>query len=431
MLRVLYCVFFVLFWNNISLLAIADERELVISFLKKSFEDCKIKDLESEKGFQFVLEVRVRQYLDHNNKKGGFFYQKFILHHRAKANPNVMVTEGYKANGRVYEATKILNANQVDIEYRFFDESRPEVIDWSLMTQEQGLEDFYFIQKKLKKLYSKKWCATGISKGGTTCVLYKMKYPRMLDAVVSYVGPFANAQEDKRTIEHYTSKVGTAACRKKIKDFQIHILQNRAALIPKLDSLAVEENTSFPIGVNRVIDYAAAEYPFSFWQWGFSCDEVPSYNSSVDEIFAHVEEVVDFNFYDEKQCSELLPAYYQFMTEYGYYGFDTTGIGNLLSDKNLTNLTFCPKNTDLSFKHEFMQKMTKKAERKSKETILIYGANDTWTACALNLHPKAKALKFVKANSGHRTRIKDLSQDEKNQIYASLKKWMKTDVTRL
>ena len=152
------------------------------------------------------------------------------------------------------------------------------------MTQEQGLEDFYFIQKKLKKLYSKKWCATGISKGGTTCVLYKMKYPRMLDAVVSYVGPFANAQEDKRTIEHYTSKVGTAACRKKIKDFQIHILQNRAALIPKLDSLAVEENTSFPIGVNRVIDYAAAEYPFSFWQWGFSCDEVPSYNSSVEEM---------------------------------------------------------------------------------------------------------------------------------------------------
>ena len=118
-----------------------------------------------------------------------------------------MVTEGYKANGRVYEATKILNANQVDIEYRFFDESRPEVIDWSLMTQEQGLQDFYFIQKKLKKLYSKKWCATGISKGGTTCVLYKMKYPRMLDAVVSYVGPFANAQEDKRTIEHYTSKM--------------------------------------------------------------------------------------------------------------------------------------------------------------------------------------------------------------------------------
>ncbi len=102
-----------------------------------------------------------------------------------------------------------------------------------------------------------------------------------------------------------------------------------------------------------------------------------------------------------------------------------------LSDKNLTNLTFCPKNTDLSFKHEFMQKMTKKAERKSKATILIYGANDTWTACALNLHPKAKALKFVKANSGHRTRIKDLSQDEKNQIYASLKNWMKTDVTRL
>ena len=144
-----------------------------------------------------------------------------------------------------------------------------------------------------------------------------------------------------------------------------------------------------------------------------------------EEIFNHVEEIVDFNYYDEKQCAQFLPAYYQFMTEYGYYGFDTTGISHLLSHKNLTNLTFCPKDAALHYDGTYMKEMTRKAERKIKNTILIYGENDTWTACALEPRKTANVLKYVKSGGGHRTRIRNLNSNEKNHphLYEKAKQY--------
>jgi hypothetical protein len=414
-----------------SILYSNDEKIIVRNFLEKEFKSVKIIELKAIENYQFVWEVIIQQDLDHNDPKKGSFPQKFILHHKGLKKANVLVTEGYQVGTRVNEPSLILDANQLAIEYRFYADSRPEKIDWKLLNHDQAMKDIYSIHKIIKKLYKNRWCATGISKGGTTCILYQLSYPKMLDATISYVGPFPNAQEDKRTITHYTSKIGTEECRKKIKDFQIQILNNRKDLILELDSLAYNENTSFPIGVNKVIDYAAAEYPFSFWQWGFSCDEIPQNGSSAEEIFNHVEEIVDFNYYDEKQCAQFLPAYYQFMTEYGYYGFDTTGISHLLSHKNLTNLTFCPKDAALHYDGTYMKEMTRKAERKIKNTILIYGENDTWTACALEPRKTANVLKYVKSGGGHRTRIRNLNSNEKNQIYSSLQKWMKVKTVAL
>lgn len=407
------------------------DADLLKSYLKESFQGIQINELDPKDNFQFFWELIIQQELDHSNPSKGHFPQKILLYHKGFKKPNVIVTEGYQVADRIYEASLIFDANQFSVEYRFFANSKPAIIDWSLLNQKQALEDLNIIQTKLSGIYKKAWIATGISKGGTTAALYSLNYPKNLKACIAYVAPFPLEQEDPRTVVHYQSTVGTPECRMKVRDFQRMILNHRKELKQLLVEMEQRDGVIFELDKDRIIDFAAMEYPFSFWQWGFGCQEIPGSQATAKIIFEHIEEVIDFNYYDKTSCTEYLPAYYQFMTEYGYYGFDTTGIGNLLSDKNLTNLTFCPKNTDLSFKHEFMQKMTKKAERKSKETILIYGANDTWTACALNLHPKAKALKFVKANSGHRTRIKDLSQDEKNQIYASLKKWMKTDVTRL
>lgn len=46
--------------------------------------------------------------------------------------------------------------------------------------------------------------------------------------------------------------------------------------------------------------------------------------------FEHLEETVDINLYDDKNCAYYLPAYYQNMTELGYYGFDTVGLSTYL-----------------------------------------------------------------------------------------------------
>lgn len=394
--------------------------------LLKAFPGLKIESMPPQQPFQFVWKLWIQQPNDHWNANAGFFRQQVLLYHRGFKKPNVLVTEGYNLNDRIYEPSLILDGNQISVEYRFYGQSKTDSIPWKLLNHRQALQDYYKIQKGLKTLYKKNWLVTGISKGGTTAALYSLSFPDLANATIAYVAPFVTEQEDKRTVEHYTKWVGTPECRQKVKNFQRILLNYRAQLKPMLADLEKKDQVKFEFDFDKVIDFTALEYPFSFWQWGFGCKDIPDEKASAEEVFDHVEEVVDFNYYDDKTCALFLPAYYQFMTEYGYYGFDTTGVGDLLLHKHLSNLEFCPKNTDLSYNGSYMKEMLDKATHQSKNIIYIYGGLDTWTSCAVHPATTTNALKLVKYNGGHRTRLRDFSKTEKEQVYKLLKKWMRT-----
>ncbi|MBK7357846.1 MAG: hypothetical protein IPI45_13115 [Saprospiraceae bacterium] len=399
------------------------DAELLKSYLKESFQGIQINELDPKDNFQFFWELIIQQELDHSNPSKGHFPQKILLYHKGFKKPNVIVTEGYQVADRIYEASLIFDANQFSVEYRFFANSKPAIIDWSLLNQKQALEDLNIIQTKLSGIYKKAWIATGISKGGTTAALYSLNYPKNLKASIAYVAPFPLAQEDPRTVIHYQSTVGTPECRMKVRDFQRMILNHRKELKQLLVEMEQRDGVIFEIDKDRIIDFAAMEYPFSFWQWGFGCQEIPGSQATAKIIFEHIEEVIDFNYYDKTSCTEYLPAYYQFMTEYGYYGFDTTGVSDLLINKQLSNLEFCPKNANLSYHGDYMKTMHEKATHESRNILYIYGGLDTWTSCAVNPDPKTNALKYVKYNGGHRTRIRDFGDADKQQMLKALKKW--------
>lgn len=406
--------------------------EMVLrNFLKKEFPGIQIHPMETKDGFQFCWELVIQQKLDHWNPNGNTFPQKILLYHRAFKSPNTFVTEGYEVVDRIYESTMILNSNQFSVEYRFFGDSRPDKIDWKFLNHKQALEDYHSIRKILGKLYKKSWLATGISKGGTTTALYSLSYPKDLSAAISYVAPFVLEQEDKRTIEHYTKKVGTADCRRKVRAFQRMLLEHRSEIKSLLTELEKRDSVTFEMDKDRVIDFTAMEYPFSFWQWGFGCNEIPTKEADAKAIFDHIEEVVDFNYYDNVSCKRFLPAYYQFMTEYGYYGFDTSGISDLLINKHLSNLEFCPKDADLSFHGDYLAEMRNKAIHESKNIIYIYGGLDTWTSCAIDPSNTSNAIKLVKYDGGHRTRIRDFPESDRQIVYKSLRKWMKQKIQPL
>ncbi len=393
--------------------------------LEKEFPGIMIKPLDSKPGYKLCWELTIRQKLDHWDSSSAEFPQKIYLYHKSFKSANVLVTEGYNIADRIYEPTMILEANQISVEYRFFGESRPDTLDWKFLNHKQALEDFHQIRKRLGKIYKKSWLVTGISKGGTTASLYGLTYPKDIRASVVYVAPFVLQQEDPRTIDHYQNKVGDADCRNKVRQFQRNLLQHRQEIVRKLDSLEKRDQVFFPMEKNKVIDFTAMEYPFSFWQWGFACSEIPDSTADAQAIFDHIEEVVDFNYYDNNSCKEFLPAYYQFMTEFGYYGFDTSGISDLLHYKQLSNLEFCPRDADLTYLGAYMNAMYEKAKHHSKNTVFIYGALDTWTSCAINPSPKTNVMKMVKYNGGHRTRIRDFAESDKQLIYSALEKWMK------
>jgi len=401
---------FFLFSFSFFLFQIASAQTSEVSkiekFIRKKLPNASVKKLEAKDHFKEVFEIKFKQPLDHNNPKAGTFEHRIFLSHVDKKKPMLIVTEGYAARQTTYELSKILTSNQVIVEYRFY------------------------IKKIFKKFYRKEWVSTGISKGGTTTLIYKSKYPKDVCVAVPYVAPLAFAQEDKRTDVHQ-EKTGSEACRKDIIAFQRAALKKRDELIPMIKNYAEEKGQIFSIGEDVVLEYAILEFPFSFWQWGADCKTLPSTDASAEEIFNYVEAVVSWNFYSDNTINYFLPAFYQFMTELGYYGFPTENVDDLLvAVKTPTNLLFGPKDVDMTYV-PYLQTVNDFLMKKGKRVLYIYGALDTWYACGVTPNPKTDALSMVLENGAHQTRIKDFSKEDQAKIYKKLDKWLKAKITPL
>jgi hypothetical protein len=56
--------------------------------------------------------------------------------------------------------------------------------------------------------------------------------------------------------------------------------------------------------------------------------------------------------------------------------------------------------------------------------IFIYGGNDPWFAPAFELTYHTNSIRVVKEGGSHRTRIKDLSEEQKKLVMNTLNKWL-------
>ena len=189
------------------------------SLLRVYLPEATINVVTPSENFEAAFEIMLPQPLDHKNPQLGTFDQRIILYHKGLENNTLMVTAGYSAGNRESELAAILDANQIVIEYRFFGASIPDKMDWQYLKNDQAIQDLHRVRTLFQSIYNNQWISTGISKGGTTALIYKSQYPDDVAATVAYVAPLALAQEDKRTNEHL-STVGSDACRHKITTFQ-------------------------------------------------------------------------------------------------------------------------------------------------------------------------------------------------------------------
>ncbi|MBT6438064.1 MAG: hypothetical protein HOK72_00060, partial [Flavobacteriales bacterium] len=149
-----------------------------IEALLSDLPDVAFKKIETAENFKATYELKIKQPLDHSDSSKGFFYQKAFLSHKGFERPTVMITEGYsRSKNRIYELSKFINANQIDIEHRFFGESMPDTLNYSYLNLEQVTADLHHIKELFSNLYLKKWISTGISKGGATTIFYRYFYP--------------------------------------------------------------------------------------------------------------------------------------------------------------------------------------------------------------------------------------------------------------
>ncbi|MBL4863060.1 MAG: hypothetical protein JKY09_08605, partial [Crocinitomicaceae bacterium] len=279
--------------------------------LEQLFPDAVITKMDIEGHFEQSYQVELNQLLDHNDPDAGTFKQYVYLSHFSATAPTVLVTEGYAAYPGKYELSEYLEANQVMVEYRFYGKSKPDSIPWEYLTNDQAIEDYHTLVAKLKTLYPGKWLSTGISKGGETVLIYESKYPEDIDVAVPYVAPLIDTREDPRTDEHINS-VGTAKCRTKIIRFQRSILENREAVLKEVKKYADEKKMTFKeVSVEEALEYAVLEFPFSFWQWGGTCADIPGDSATPLEKFNYINKIVGIHFYNDATYERMLPSYYQ------------------------------------------------------------------------------------------------------------------------
>ncbi|MBT8316036.1 MAG: hypothetical protein HKP59_00260 [Lutibacter sp.] len=400
----------------------------ILSFqqqLEQIFPDAEITKIEAKDHFTKAFQLVLNEPLDHKDSTAGFFKHFVYLTHSGLDKPTVLVTEGYNARPSTYELSKILQANQVQVEYRFFGKSRPDSIQWNYLKNDQAIEDYHQLVTKLKTLYKSKWISTGISKGGETVLIYKSKYPYDVDVAVPYVAPLIDGQEDPRTEQHIKT-IGTDECRAKIVEYQRLLLENRDSVLLEISKYAEAKNMNFTeLSKEEALEYAVLEFPFSFWQWGGKCEEIPSKNATAKELFNYVNSIVGISFYNDNTYFDLLPSYYQHMTELGYYGFDTTPVKDLLRVVHKpTNLRFAPKNIDVTYNPNYIKEVRDYIENQGNKILYIYGEYDTWGACAPNPKNHVNALKMVLKGGSHSTRIIDFSIEDKQLIYDKLQNWL-------
>lgn len=390
------------------------------------FPNAEISEIKNLEGYTESYQLILDEPLDHKHPKKGTFKHYIYLSHVDFNSPMVIETHGYNTENIKSEVSKLLKANQVAVEYRFYGKSRPNPIPWEYLTNDQAVEDYHGIVTQLKKLYTGKWISSGISKGGETTLIYKSKYPNDVDVAMPYVAPLINKQEDPRIYAHINT-VGTPECRAKITQFQRALLQNREEVLKEIAAFAEKEKMQFTqLSMDEALEYAALEFSFSFWQWGAKCEEIPDEAASAKELFDYMNKVVGISFYDDKRFDDLLPSYYQHMRELGYYGFDFTPVKDLLKVvKSSSNSRFAPKGVDIVYNAKYIKKVRDYVETKGNKILYIYGGYDTWFSCSPTPKSGVDALKMILPEGSHSTRVKDFPKDGQEKIIETLNRWLK------
>ena len=384
-------------------------------------------------GFEAAYELKIRQPIDHNNPTKGYFYQRVFLSHAGFNKPTVMVTNGYaNSRNKIAEPTTLLQANQINIEHRYFGKSIPDSLDYTYLNLEQVAGDLHHINKIFREIYSGKWISTGISKGGQTTMFYRYFFPNDVDVSIPYVAPSTNGIEDKR-IYTFLDTVGSKECRAAIKKIQIRLFENREKVLPLLKWYTYGAKLNFNyLNFEEAFEYAVLEYPFSFWQWGTDCEDLPDSESGIEEVLYHFVQVSGLDFFADKSMESYASHYYQAGSEMGYYGYDISDfkqhITALPNDKN-PSAVFMPNKMKVEFDNTVPQKMQKWIKTNGNQFIYINGNNDTWSVTSERPQKGVDALWFFLKDRDHRAaRIKNMTPLEREKMVAALERWLDLEI---
>lgn len=416
--------------------------------LQKLQQIKEISDIKELKvpSYTEYYEFWYEQPIDHENPSKGSFKQKVLLGHRDFKAPMVAILEGYGIYSPMpSELSQLFKTNQLTIEHRFFNKSKPEgETPWTDLTLKQAATDQHkIIQTLRQKVYpNTRWVSTGISKGGQTTVYHRYFYPNDVELSVPYVAPINLEKIDPR-LEKFLSKLGGTPENRKllegggkeikwqIFDFQKRCFENLDKFIPRMEQLMQAKGYTFNKvgGTERALKLTIMEFPFAFWQWGNKINEMPQpEEDDYDEIFNYLVKVSSPDFFDDRSIQNLQAFYYAALTETGMYAYNIKPFKKFFKDEPENIITFdfaMPKGYENSpFNTKQMQDINHWLQTDAENILFIYGGLDPWSATAVDLKKNTKCLKYVKGDMDHKCRIASFEILTREAIVKHLKAWL-------
>lgn len=184
-----------------------------------------------ETGADTVYFFSFRQPVNHKNPEQGTFDQQVAVSFKGFDKDVVLYTHGYEMGSKYASVKSVdlrqhLDANQVNVEHRYFGNSLPEPADrlgYYYFNAEQQALDLHAVVQALQQhvFRNGKWASTGLSKDGITSALYAYYCDLYgwsdIDVFVPFCSPFLTGSirdgrfscMDSRTGEYIEQVCGT------------------------------------------------------------------------------------------------------------------------------------------------------------------------------------------------------------------------------
>ncbi len=381
-------------------------------------------------GYRYFV-LNYTQPVDHRHPSKGTFQQRLTVLHKDTARPTVFHTSGYgvSTNPGRSEPTRIIDGNQVSMEYRFFTPSRPQPADWSKLDIWQAASDQHRIFQALDGVYPGRWLATGGSKGGMTATYYERFYPKDMDGVVAYVAPNDVVNNEDSAYDRFLSKVGTKECRDKLNNVQREALIRRGPLEAKYAAYAEENDLTFnTVGsLDKAYEAVVLDYTWAFWQYSLlaDCASIPVAETATDEeIWNTVDSISGFSFYTDQGLSPYTPYYYQAGTELGSPDIAQPHLNGLSRYGYQPPRNFVPRDIEMKFKPWVMRDVDNWVRKNATRMMYVYGENDPWGAERFRPGKGTHdSYVFTAPGANHGANVAGLKADDKALATARILEW--------
>ena len=379
-------------------------------------------------GYRY-FELHFTQPIDHEHPEAGTFLQYATLIHTDPAAPLVLLHTGY---GNWYydypgELARLLHANQLVIEHRFFRTSRPAGdAAWAHLTIAQAAADHHVATVAMRRLYRGKVLETGASKGGMTSIYHRRFYPDDVDGTVAYVAPISFAAPDYR-YDAFVDALGPAPCRDALRAVQRELLQRQAAMVQRATAQAQAQGFAYNrIAIEPAVEGAIVSLEWSFWQYTGveACASIPGPTASDDVLYAFLDAVSPVDSSDDGNLAEFEAYYYQAETELGYPG---------TMDDHLTGLVTFPSSaydgaypagiTRPAYSPAPMQAVDGFVQDHGERLLFVYGELDPWSGGMFDLGGAADSLRVVAPMAPHGALIRNLAEPDRTALLNRLAAW--------